>query len=226
MARTSAEHEGGLDPARIQAPPCKGEQLGVDVEPDEAARIAEARERGKRDAAAATDLEDTLAARDAQHLHEGRHFESFLKQVLRLQVRERLVLVFAVIAHICNISLMRYIASMAWQWAAGALVVLAATAGLLVVAWRRRKLGRTFLVVTALLAGLWGFAKWATERDVRDANGWSDCWPSCTTFQETVAAGLGWAPLAWIVLSALAAVLAALSGPRGREWKPLDYSDR
>jgi hypothetical protein len=111
-------------------------------------------------------------------------------------------------------------------WFTGAVVVLVALAALLVFAWRRRKLGRAFLVVTVLLAGLWGFAKWATERDVRDANGWSDCWPSCTTFQHTVAAGLGWAPLAWVILAVLAAVLAAVSGPRGREWRPLRDSNR
>jgi hypothetical protein len=103
------------------------------------------------------------------------------------------------------------------MWFLTVLVVLAA---LLVVAWRRNQLGLAFLAVTVLLAGAWGVAKLALDRDYRGASGYGDCWPSCTPVQHAVDAGLA-APLVWILLGVLAAVLAALSGTRGREWKPL-----
>ena len=107
---------------------------------------------------------------------------------------------------------------MTLAWLSGALLGLIVLATVLVLAWRRHRLGRNFVGITVLLACAWSFAKWAVERDYRDADGYVDCWPQCTALQKSVMLGFGFAPVAWIVLGLLAAVLAAVSGPRGREW--------
>jgi hypothetical protein len=103
-----------------------------------------------------------------------------------------------------------------------ALLALVLLAAALVLAWRRGRLGIAFLAVTFFLGCAWTLSKIAIDHDYRDADGYVDCWPSCTPLQNAVALGLFFAPIAWFALGVLAAVLAALTGPRGRRWKPLD----
>jgi hypothetical protein len=108
-----------------------------------------------------------------------------------------------------------------WERPLLALLTLATFGAVLVVAWRRRRLGTAFAGITVILACAWGLAKIAVEHDYRDADGYVDCWPSCSHVQDTVGVGILFTPIVWILLGVLAAVLAALTGPRGREWKPL-----
>jgi hypothetical protein len=106
-------------------------------------------------------------------------------------------------------------------WFTAAVLTVVGLSALLVFAWRRQRLGIAFLGVTVLLASFWALAKIAVEHDYGDADGYVDCWPHCTGVQQSVILGIGGAPIAWILLGVLAAVLSALTGPRGREWKPL-----
>ncbi len=95
------------------------------------------------------------------------------------------------------------------------LLVFGALAVALVLARRRGRLGLVFLATTALLAAAWVLARVAVDADYRDADGYVDCWPSCTALQDSVSLAIWAGPLVWIGLAVLTAVLAALSGPRG-----------
>jgi hypothetical protein len=102
-------------------------------------------------------------------------------------------------------------------WWAGSVLVLG---GGLVVAWRHGRLGVAFACVSVLLAGAWGAARWM---EVHSARSWGDCYPACTAAERAVPLGYSAPPVAFIALGVLAAALAAVSGPRGREWKPLSF---
>jgi membrane protein implicated in regulation of membrane protease activity len=84
----------------------------------------------------------------------------------------------------------------------------------LIFAWRREWLGRAFLAVSVVLALLWLAAIAAVRTDYHDADGYIDCRPSCSALQDGVATAIWWGPIAFVVLGVLAAVLAAVSGPR------------
>jgi hypothetical protein len=64
--------------------------------------------------------------------------------------------------------------------------VLAAALGVLAAAFRRRRLleASALLTVAGFLA--FAIAMLAVARDYRDANGFIDCWPDCSAFQENV----------------------------------------
>lgn len=89
-------------------------------------------------------------------------------------------------------------------------------AALVYLGWRRGRLGRTLVAVGAGLLGLWGLSALAVETDYRDADGFVDCWPSCTAFQDAVRIGfLGVLPaLVGVVL--LAGALLVIGARRER----------
>jgi hypothetical protein len=66
----------------------------------------------------------------------------------------------------------------------------AAVISTLAVGWRARH--GAFITGAALfaVAGIWIVAKIANDHDYHDADGWVDCWPSCTALQRSVGAGL------------------------------------
>jgi hypothetical protein len=103
----------------------------------------------------------------------------------------------------------------AWGRPAVALGLLLILGVVLVLSWRRGWLGRSFLAISLLLALLWIAAGAAVRSDYRDADGYIDCWPSCSALQDGVAMAIWWGPIAFVILGVLAAVLAAVSGPRG-----------
>ncbi|HEY4621920.1 MAG TPA: hypothetical protein VIG93_09485 [Gaiellaceae bacterium] len=97
-----------------------------------------------------------------------------------------------------------------------ALLALAGLASLLYVAWRRRRLASTFIVVTIGSALLWGLAFAAIWTDYRDADGFVDCWPYCTAFQVAVASTFWYGPVMFLVLGVFAVALATISARRRR----------
>lgn len=103
----------------------------------------------------------------------------------------------------------------AWEIPLIAALLFVTLALLLYLARRRRRLGTAFVAVTALLAGAWMLARLAVRSDYHDADGYVDCWPRCTALQDAVALATWYGPLLFIALGVLAAVLAAITGPRG-----------
>jgi hypothetical protein len=89
------------------------------------------------------------------------------------------------------------------------ILVLAVLVALLVAANRRRRLRSAFAAVTVVLVSTWVLAWLAVRADYRDADGFIDCWPSCSVLQDSVGGTLFLAPLLWITLGVVAAVLAA-----------------
>lgn len=81
-----------------------------------------------------------------------------------------------------------------------ALVTLGLLAGLFA-AHRRRHLPAASITALLALAVAWVLAKLAYAADYRDADGYVDCWPSCSALQQAVAAGLYVAPLSALVVA-------------------------
>ena len=106
----------------------------------------------------------------------------------------------------------------AWQRPLAAALVFLLLALLLCAAWRRGRLGLTFLALAPLVAAAWLLARAAVRADYRDADGYVDCWPSCTLLQDSVGLAIWYGPVLLIALGVVAAVLAAITGPpSGRE---------
>jgi hypothetical protein len=80
---------------------------------------------------------------------------------------------------------------------------------LLIAANRHGRLKRVFAAATAALVAAWILAWLAVRADYRDADGFIDCWPSCSFLQDSVGGTLFLAPLVWISLGVVAAILAA-----------------
>jgi hypothetical protein len=87
-------------------------------------------------------------------------------------------------------------------------VVLLLLAGL-VVADRRRHLLAAFVSMLTALAVAWAVAVLAVRADYRDADGFVDCWPYCSTFQDVVGATLFYGPVAALLLLVGAGILLA-----------------
>lgn len=88
------------------------------------------------------------------------------------------------------------------------LALAAAATAAVVVGWRARHgvlwTGGALLVVV----GIWTLAKIAYDRDWRDADGFFDCYPSCSALQRGVGVGLiGGAILAGVLVVAFAIAL-------------------
>jgi hypothetical protein len=95
-------------------------------------------------------------------------------------------------------------------------LLLLAFAGVLVFAWKRGQLARAFIAITVVLATLWGLALAAIWADYHDADGFTDCWPRCTDYQNAIAAAFWYGPVMFIPLSLLAGILGAITAHRGR----------
>ena len=93
-------------------------------------------------------------------------------------------------------------------------LVAAAVVAVLVAASRR---GRLFVAAAGLVGALavaWILAAVAVRTDYRDADGFVDCWPYCSTFQNTVGATLVYGPLTAVLVLAIAALLVVLRRTR------------
>jgi hypothetical protein len=75
------------------------------------------------------------------------------------------------------------------------LVVVAVIAGL-VVAARHGHLLVAAAATLAVMASFWVLAVLAVRADYRDADGFIDCWPSCTAIHNAVGATLFYGPVA------------------------------
>ena len=92
-----------------------------------------------------------------------------------------------------------------------ALAVAAITA--LVVGWRARH-GMLFTGLALLvIAAIWTLAKVANDRNYHDADGWADCWPSCTALQR----GVGVSLVGGALLAGVLEVAFAIAAVRGRK---------
>jgi len=95
-------------------------------------------------------------------------------------------------------------------------LVLVAFGLLLFIAWRRGRLARTFVAITVVLAAAWGLALAAIWTDYRDADGFVDCWPSCSQFQNAVEWALWYGPVMIVLLGVFAGVLGIVTARRER----------
>lgn len=92
-----------------------------------------------------------------------------------------------------------------------ALFALLAFGFLLFIAWRRGRLAHMFIAVTVVLAAAWGLALAAIWTDYRDADGFVDCWPSCSHFQRAVASAFWYGPVMFVLLGLFAGGLAIIT---------------
>jgi hypothetical protein len=83
-----------------------------------------------------------------------------------------------------------------------AVAVVAIVAGL-VLAHRRGHLIAAAIPLLLFLAAAWSLAKVAYDRDYRDADGFVDCWPSCSPVQHAVGVSLFVAPLAALLVACI-----------------------
>jgi hypothetical protein len=105
-----------------------------------------------------------------------------------------------------------------------AVLVLVGLASFLYVAWRRNRLAPAFIAVIVVLAVFWVLAYAAISTDYRDADGFIDCWPSCSRYQGAVAAAIWYGPVMLVVLGAFAGVLATIKARRDRRRRALRRS--
>jgi hypothetical protein len=94
--------------------------------------------------------------------------------------------------------------------------VLLLGAVVVVLAWRRGRLWTAALLVVVAFAAAWGLALAAMWTDYRDADGWVDCWPSCTALQHGVGTVLVLGPVAAVAVLLLALGLATVTRLRER----------
>ena len=97
-----------------------------------------------------------------------------------------------------------------------ALLTLAGLGSFLCLAWRHNRLAPAFMAVTAGSALLWGLAFTAIWTDYRDADGFLDCWPSCTAFQVAIASTFWYGAVMFLVLGVFAVALGAITARRRR----------
>jgi hypothetical protein len=103
------------------------------------------------------------------------------------------------------------------------LVVILLGAVLVYASRRRRLLPATAGIIAALALG-WGLAAQAVAVDYRDADGFVDCWPSCTAFQDGISATLFYGPVAAVLLLVTAIILYGYG--RRRSGRPASRSSR
>jgi hypothetical protein len=80
---------------------------------------------------------------------------------------------------------------------------------------RKRRLARNVALWLGVLSAFWAIAALAISTDWRDADGYFDCWPHCSSVQETVGVLFWVAPVA-AGLTAVSALVAWLTGRRPR----------
>lgn len=110
---------------------------------------------------------------------------------------------------------MDLVASIAtWQKPLAAGLVLLWLAVLVYAASRRGRVGIAFLGIALVLLAAWVAARVAVDADYRDADGFADCWPGCTLFQDAVGLAFWYLPILLVALGLVAAVLAAMTRRR------------
>ncbi len=104
--------------------------------------------------------------------------------------------------------LLAILASWIEAGAAAGIAILVALAAVLYARWRRL-VGWTAVAVVAGLGVAWLLAEITIERDWNDADGFTDCYPTCSAFQETVGLVFWGAPAAatLVVVGVLAVLL-------------------
>jgi hypothetical protein len=108
-----------------------------------------------------------------------------------------------------------------WRTELLALAYLTVPAVALYVGWRRNRLGLAFTAVAVALLGIGGATLVAVNADYRDADGHMDCWPSCTTFQETIGLTFWYSIPLLAVLALASAGVALVSRWRRKAARPL-----
>jgi hypothetical protein len=86
----------------------------------------------------------------------------------------------------------------------GALALLGLVA--IAIGERQGRLRSAVAACVLALGALWLAALAAVQTDWRDADGFVDCWPSCTLYQDTTGVILIWSPVAvpvWLGVAAL-----------------------
>ena len=71
--------------------------------------------------------------------------------------------------------------------------------------------------IALTLGAVWTWAAVAIETDYRDTDGWTECWPGCSAFQEAVGFVYLAAPAALIVVLVVAVVVSLPWRRRKRE---------
>ncbi len=87
---------------------------------------------------------------------------------------------------------------------------------LLLFSRRQGRLGPMFLAAVVLLAAAWALAAAAQATDFRDADGFVDCWPSCSLLQQAVGWTFFYAPIDAVLLAVLANALSFADWRRKR----------
>ena len=93
------------------------------------------------------------------------------------------------------------------------LVAVAFIAGVVLAARRGHLLLASVGVLTAV-AGMWLLAVLTVRADYRDADGFIDCWPSCTAVHNAVGATLFYGPIAAVLVLIATAALLRRDTPR------------
>lgn len=108
-------------------------------------------------------------------------------------------------------------------------LVLAAGLGVLLLAARRGRLLAALALSLGALASAWAASLAAVATDWRDADGFVDCWPSCSLAQDAVGATLLGAPAVAALLLAAAGLVAwsrRVDARRGGERSSLRWRSR
>ena len=79
---------------------------------------------------------------------------------------------------------------------------------------RHRHSGNALLVIAVAAAAVWTLAAVAVQTGYRDADGFLDCWPNCTTIQHAAKGSLFWVPAGAIAVLIVVAARRLLT--RGR----------
>jgi hypothetical protein len=97
-----------------------------------------------------------------------------------------------------------------------ALVLVVAPGVVVYAGWRRERFELAFAGAVVALLGVWGASALAIETDYRDADGYMDCWPSCTAYHHAVGVAFWLTIPVLVLLTAASAVGVAVSALRRR----------
>ena len=84
-----------------------------------------------------------------------------------------------------------------------------------IVLWRLRPRTLPLLIGTVVLAGAYGLANVMIASDYEDADGFVDCWPSCSGVQEAVQAMFWFGGALLAVIAVVSLIWAAVAASRG-----------
>lgn len=103
------------------------------------------------------------------------------------------------------------------SWLVAGVFLLVVAAGLLYAAYQRGHLLATSVVLATVGAIAFVLAAVAVGTDFRNADGFADCWPACTTLQKVIPFGLFVGPSVSVLSTLTAAVsVGGRGGPTAR----------